>query len=174
MPDPLFSGINHICVVTGDIDRAVRTWSDKYGMGPWNLYTKDSSNMSAKVFGKAVDFGMRVGLCQVSPTFRMEIIQPLDDRSPYAMSLRQHGGADHIHHVRMEVKSYGSALERLGELVHEKPLEARFAGAPGVEGAFEGVYFSTEPDLGFILEVGHAPEGFAMPPPEEVYPAPKP
>ena len=30
MSDGMFTGVNHICVVTRDVDRAVRTWADKY------------------------------------------------------------------------------------------------------------------------------------------------
>jgi methylmalonyl-CoA/ethylmalonyl-CoA epimerase len=172
MREPIFTGLNHICVVTSDIERAVRVWSDKYGIGPWNLYTFDASasNMSARIHGRPVDFVMRVGLCRISPTFRVEIIQPLDERSLYAASLAHHKGVDHIHHVRVEVEEYGGAISRLDELRLDKPMEASFCGAPGVEGRFTGTYFSTETDLGFILEVGHAPDGFQMGPPEFVYP----
>jgi hypothetical protein len=38
--------------------------------------------MSAVVEGEPVDFAMRVALCSLSPAARIEIIQPLDDRSP--------------------------------------------------------------------------------------------
>lgn len=170
LPDPLFTGLNHIGVVSNDIDRTVRVWSDKYGIGPWSLYTFDASNMSAKVYGKPIKFAMRVALCRVSPTFRVEVIQPLDDRSPYAKALAQHNGADHIHHVRVEVENYRRAIERLDGFGFDKPLDASFSGAPGINSVFEGMYFSTEPDLGFILEIGHAPDGFTMAAPESVYP----
>jgi methylmalonyl-CoA/ethylmalonyl-CoA epimerase len=170
MADPVFTGANHICVATNDIDRAVRVWSDRYGMGPWNLWTKDASNMSALVEGEPTEFAMRVALCQVSPTFRIEIIQPLDDRSPYAKSLAENGGADHIHHVRFDVADYAGARERLQGLGLSTVLDAEFAGAPGAEGAFVGTYFATEDELGFVVEIGEAPAGFAMPEPEVVYP----
>jgi hypothetical protein len=106
---PVFTGINHICLVTHDLDRSVRTWFDRYGVGPWRIWTKDASNMSAVVDGEPTDFAMRVALCQLSPGFRLEIIQPLDERSPYARSLAERGGADHIHHVRFEVSSRPAA-----------------------------------------------------------------
>jgi methylmalonyl-CoA/ethylmalonyl-CoA epimerase len=171
MPAPLFTGINHICIATNDLDRAVRTWSDRYGVGPWNIWTKDRSNMSATVEGTPTDFAMRVALSQLSPTFRLEIIQPLDDRSPYATSLAEHGGGDHIHHVRFDVGDFGRAGKRLNDLGLRRILEADFAGAPGLVGRFEGTYYGTEDELGFIVEIGQAPPGFAMPDPEEVYPA---
>src|SRR5436190_12778656 len=168
--EPIFTGVNHIGIATNDIDRAVRIWSDRYGMGPWNLWTKNSSNMVAAVDGEPTDFAMRVALCQVSPTFRIELLQPLDDRSPYARSLAAHGGADHIHHVRFDIVDYDDARERLGGLDLTTQLDATFAGAPGTVGEFVGTYFSTEADLGFVVEIGRAPEGFAMPAPEAVYP----
>jgi len=167
---PFFTGINHICVVTHDIDRAVRTWSDRYGVGPWSLWTKDASNMSAVVDGEPTNFAMRVALCQLSPGFRLEIIQPLDDRSPYAKSLAQRGGADHVHHVRFEVDDYEAVHQRLCRLGLPRLLEAEFDAAAGSEGRFAGTYFDTDDDLGLIVEIGQAPPGFAMPDPEDVYP----
>lgn len=168
----IFSGVNHLCVVTRDLDRAVRIWSDRYGVGPWSLYTKDESNMSAVVDGAAAAFAMRVALCSLSPAFRLELIQPLDDRSPYAASLAEHGGADHVHHVRLEVDDYGRAGAQLERLGLRRMLEAEFAGAPGVASRFVGAYYDTRDELGFVVEIGHMPPGFAMPAPERVYPSP--
>jgi len=170
MAAPVFTGINHVCVVTNDIDRAVRVWADRYGVGPWSLWTKDASNMTAVVDGEPTDFAMRVALCQLSPGFRLELIQPLDDRSPYARSLAERDGADHVHHLRFEVDDYDAAGARLRELGLPRILEAEFDAAPGVEGRFAGTYFDTEDDLGFIAEIGQAPPGFTMPEPEQSYP----
>jgi len=167
---PLFTGINHVCVVTGDLDRAVRTWTDRYGVGPWSLYSYDASNMSAAVDGEPTDFEMRVALCQLSPASRIELIQPLDDRSPYARSLAERGGADHLHHVRFEVDDYEAADERLRVLGLHRLMDAEFAGAPGSSARFVGTYYGTEDELGLIVEVGGAQPGFSMPDPEAVYP----
>jgi methylmalonyl-CoA/ethylmalonyl-CoA epimerase len=165
-----FTGVNHICVATHDVDRAVRIWSDRYDVGPWQLWTKDSSNMTAAVDGEPADFAMRVALCGLSPAVRLELIQPLDDRSPYAESLVRHGGADHIHHVRLDVDDYAGAREQLLGLGLDSVLDARFAGAPGVSSVVTATYLATEADLGFLLEIGDVPPGFAMPEPERVYP----
>jgi catechol 2,3-dioxygenase-like lactoylglutathione lyase family enzyme len=167
---PVFTGINHICVVTHDLDRSVRTWFDRYGVGPWRIWTKDASNMSAIVDGEPTDFAMRVALCQLSAGFRLEIIEPLDQRSPYARSLAERGGADHIHHVRFEVSDHDDAERRLRGLGLPVLLEAEFAAAPGNDARFAARYFGTERDLGLVVETGGAPAGFAMPEPEEVYP----
>ena len=166
----MFAGVNHICVVTNDLDRAVRAWSDRYGVGPWSVYTKDASNMTARVDGVLADFAMRVALAPLSATTRIELIQPLDDRSPYAQSLARRDGRDHLHHVRFDVDDYDAAHAYLHDhLGLHETLNAQFAGAPGVDGVFVGTYFDTEDDLGFVVEIGHATAGFAMPRPERVY-----
>lgn len=56
---PPFTGANHICVVTSDLDGAVRRWWDRYGIGPRRVFSYDRSNMRAKVDGVAVEFKMR-------------------------------------------------------------------------------------------------------------------
>jgi methylmalonyl-CoA/ethylmalonyl-CoA epimerase len=169
----VFTGVNHVCVVTGDLDRAVRAWADRYGVGPWSVWTKDSSNMEATVEGRPVDFAMRVALCSLSATFRLELIQPLDDRSPYAASLERHGGADHLHHLRLDVEDYTSARDRLAALGDEILLDATFDGAPGVDDTVRATYFTTEGELGFTLEIADVPIGFAMPEPECIHPTPQ-
>ena len=47
---------------------------------------------------------------------------------------------------------------------------AEFSGASGETPRFAGTYFATEEELGFVVEIARAPEGFAMPEPEAVYP----
>ncbi len=165
------TGVNHICIATRDLDRAVRTWSDRYGVGPWRLWTKDATNMSAEVHGRPTDFAMRVALCGLASGNRIEIIEPLDGRSPYAESLVRHDGADHIHHVRLDVDDYADARQALTGLGLDAVLDATFAGAPGVSSVVTATYLSTERDLGFLLEIGDVPAGFSMPQPELVYPA---
>jgi catechol 2,3-dioxygenase-like lactoylglutathione lyase family enzyme len=167
----MLTGLDHVCVVSADLDRAIRIWADRYGVGPWSVWTKDASNMAAAVDGRATEFAMRVALASLPSGVRIELIQPLDDRSPYAESLARHGGADHIHHLRFDIDDHDASAARLRDgLGLRTILHARFAGAPGVEGSFTGTYFDTESDLGFVMEIGVAPEGFAMPAPDDVYP----
>jgi methylmalonyl-CoA/ethylmalonyl-CoA epimerase len=169
----VFTGANHLCVVTGDLDRAIRAWADRYGVGPWSVWTKDPSNMTATVEGRLADFAIRVALCSLSPTFRLELIQPLDDRSPYAASLARHGGADHVHHLRLDVDDYGDARDRLVGLGNDVLLDAGFDGAPGIDDTVRATYFGTEDELGLTLEIADVPSGFVMPEPERVHPTPQ-
>lgn len=169
-----FTGANHVCVVTHDLDRAVRAWADRYGVGPWHVWTKDGSNMDAQLDGQPAAFGMRVALCTLASGFRIELIQPLDEHNPYAESLAAHSGRDHVHHLRFDVADYGAARDRLASVAPRIPLDAAFAGAPGSDGTVRATYFDTGQELGFTLEIADVPQGFAMPDPELVYPAPAP
>jgi methylmalonyl-CoA/ethylmalonyl-CoA epimerase len=170
MTTAAFTGINHLGVVTADLDRAVRTWSDRYGIGPWRMYRYDSSNMSAEVDGEPVEFEMRVGLCQLDNA-RIELLQPLDDRGPYAHSLAAHGGADHIHHVRFDVASHDDSAGRLRDLGAREIFHAAFhAARGGGSSPLTATYFATDSELGFTTEIVAVPEDFAMPEPELVYP----
>jgi methylmalonyl-CoA/ethylmalonyl-CoA epimerase len=160
-----FTGINHVCIATRDLDRAVATWCDRYGVGPWRIWTKDPSNMTS-----SPEFAMRVALAELSPAARIELIQPLDDHSPYAQSLERHGGVDHVHHIRLDVDDYDEARRTLAGLGLDTELDADFAGAVGIEPRVRATYFSTDRDLGFLLEVADVPDGFVMPPAERTHP----
>ena len=165
----MFTGINHICVVTSDLDRAVRTWSDRYGVGPWQSWTKGDDNMRASLDGTSASFSFRVALAPVGDA-RIEIIQPLDGDSPYSQSLARHGGAEHVHHVRLDADTdYTATRAHLRfSLGLAEPMAAEFDGAPGSPMPFRCSYLDTEDELGFLLEIGEAPTGFTMPDAEDV------
>jgi catechol 2,3-dioxygenase-like lactoylglutathione lyase family enzyme len=156
-----FTGLNHVCIATRDLDRAVATWRERYGVGPWRIWTKDASNMTS-----SPQFAMRVALADLSSTTRIELIEPLDELSPYAASLVRCGDADHVHHIRLDVDDYDDARRELEVLGLDVVLDADFAGAEGVEVRVRATYFSTERDLGFLLELADVPDGFVMPPAE--------
>ena len=167
----VFTGLNHICIVTADLDRAIRTWSDGYGVGPWSVYGYDDTNMTATVDGEPGRFTMRAALCQLGPNVRLELIEPVDGDSPYSQSLAERHGADHIHHVRFDVDSYETARDRLEALGLPVKLDATFRGGGGADGPrLTGTYFDATNELGFIVEIADRPDGFTMPSPQSVYP----
>jgi methylmalonyl-CoA/ethylmalonyl-CoA epimerase len=168
----LFTGGNHICIATLDLDRAVRTWWDRYGVGPWRVYLYDPSTVSAEVNGRSAEFSMRAALASMGPHFRVEIIQPLEGDNPYTPSLERHGGADHIHHVRFDVSNYDDAVGELDALGLRSVMDARFAGRTEGSPRLVGRYVDTIGDLGFVLELAEVPSGFVMATPEYEYPRP--
>ena len=92
---------------------------------------------------------IRAGLADVGGQFRVELIQPLDGDSTYAESLRGHDGADHIHHVRLEVPHYAVAQARLSTMGLTVAREAQFRGRVDNDAPLEASYFATAEDLGF-------------------------
>src|SRR4051812_20116768 len=170
MPGRPFSAANHICIATHDLDRAVRTWWDRYGVGPWRVYRYDPTTVSAEVDGETAEFSMRAALAQMGPHFRVEIIQPLEGRNPYTPSLERHGGRDHIHHVRLDVPDFDDAAGHMEALGLSTVMNARFAGGTAESPRFVGRYVDTTGALGFMVEIGTAPAGFVMADAEYVYP----
>jgi methylmalonyl-CoA/ethylmalonyl-CoA epimerase len=166
-PD-LFTGVAHLCVVTADVDRLVRVFADRYRIGPWQVYVYNRSNMTVDVDGEASDFSMRVALGSVG-SCGIELIQPTGGRNPYADSLARHNGADHMHHLKFDVSDFNAAAGHLEGLGMARTLDGLFTGADAKAQA-HGVYFPTESDLGFTLEIGEMHEAFEPAPPEYTYP----
>jgi methylmalonyl-CoA/ethylmalonyl-CoA epimerase len=166
--EPMITSINHVCIVTGDLDRAVKTWSERYGVGPWDLYRYGPGTMDAVVDGTPVEFAIRVALCDLQRGTRLEIIQPLDDRGLYAQSLAERGGADHLHHVRFNA-DFDAAIQRAGELDVATLLDGRFQGRDPATTA-HAKYLDTRADLGLLIEVADMSAGYEAPVPEATYP----
>ncbi len=157
--------VGQLGIVTGDIDRAVRLWSDRYGVGPWQVYLFDPSNMTdLTVGGKPVEYAMKIALTMLGGMM-LEIIEPLDDRSHYAESLAAHGGRDHLHHILCATDDYASAVDHFAragvaavQTGHMTQTDASFT------------YLDTAADLGFGLELVRVPEVLDLPEPIAVYP----
>jgi methylmalonyl-CoA/ethylmalonyl-CoA epimerase len=165
------TGINHVCVVTADLDRAMRAWHERYGVGPWTHYTFDADDMEARVGGERVDCAIRVAAAPLGDAGqKLELIQPLDERGPWAESLAAHAGADHLHHVRFDVTDFDEAAAALTDGGAPLGLDADFTGDPA-EPPLRCNYFATAPTLGFTIELGEAPPGFALANPDGTFPA---
>jgi methylmalonyl-CoA/ethylmalonyl-CoA epimerase len=167
---PVFTGADHIGVVTRDLYAAVRTWADHYGVGPWQVYAYDETTMEATYCGVTGALPMLAALCSLNDTFRLEVIQPLTDAGPYHDSLLAHGDADHLHHVRLAAADPAAAQAALTGQGNDVVYDAAFAGADATGARLHARYYDTVPDLGFLLEVVERPASFAMPEPVRVYP----
>ncbi|MBV9680612.1 MAG: VOC family protein [Solirubrobacterales bacterium] len=167
----LFSGANHICIVTADLDSAVRRCWDRYRIGPWRVFSYDGSNMKGTTDGEDFEVKMRAALAPLGATFRIEIIEPLDERSVYAEALRRRGGADHVHHVRLDVPDFERTRRKLMSLGIPVRMDAQFAGGSTDGPRLRGIYFDATDYLGCLLEIADVPPGFSMPEPDYVYPS---
>lgn len=167
---PVFSGADHLCVVTRDLDAVIRTWADHYGVGPWHVYAYDEATMEATYCDATGAYPMLAALCSLSDGFRLEVIQPLSEAGPYHDSLVAHGDAAHLHHIRLAAVDTAAAQAALSLQGNEIVYDAAFAGADAAGPRLRARYYDTVPELGFLLEVAERPTTFAMPEPVRVYP----
>jgi len=167
---PVFTGADHLGIVTRDLDAALRRWSDQYGVAPWQVFAYDETSMEATYCGVTGTYPMLAALCSLDDRFRLELIQPLTAEGPYHDSLLAHGDADHLHHVRLATAVPADAQAALARNGREIVFDAAFAGADPDAVRFGARYYDTTGDLGFLLEVGDPPASFRMPEPTRVYP----
>lgn len=170
MSTSIFNGGDHLGMVTRDLEAAMRTWSDRYGTGPWQVFSYDECSMDATYCGETGPYPMLAALCPLGDHFRLELIQPLVDAGPYHDSLLAHGDADHLHHVRLATSAPTAARATLARNGNEVVFDAAFTGADPAGPRFRAQYYDTVEDLGFLLEIGDPPQGFRMPEPDRVYP----
>ena len=76
--------IAQIGFVVRDLDAAMKTQWEEYGIGPWTIYTFDPSNVTDMVVrDERVDHAMRLAFTFIDDVM-WELIQPLDDKTIYA------------------------------------------------------------------------------------------
>ncbi len=162
MREPLFTGTLQISVVVPDLEAAMRTYVDDYGVGPWHVYEFNPGNVQGMhEAGRPVERSWRLALAQVGEV-QWELVEPQDDVSVYARFLAEHGPG--VHHVGVAVADYASTLAELGERGHEVLLGGTYNGV-----TFS--YLSTDRDLGVVTEIFDGAPGKDQQP-DAVYPPP--
>ena len=160
MKPPVFTGVLQVGLVVRDLDQAVRVYADEYGIGPWRIIEINPDVAEGLTIDEQpTGYSMRVALAMIGEV-QWELIQPLDDSTPYAEFLRVHG--EGLHHVALAADNFDETADLLrGKGAHCR-IGGRYRGA-------EWAYFATERDLGFtaeIFDLTNLVEG----PPEAVYP----
>lgn len=155
--------INQVALVVEDLDAAVRRYWERFGIGPWRIYTYQTPLLKQMTYrGRPHDYRMRLALAQMGDVM-IELIQPLSDENIYVEHLRRKGPG--LHHVGVVVPSVDEAVtdaERAGFRVLQS---GRGHGLRG-DGAF--TYMDTEDVLGMIVEFIEFPKERVAP--EAVYP----
>lgn len=164
MPEkPIFTGILQVAVVVRDCDAAVRTYADKYGIGPWSIYDFNPDTVENMILhGERRDYAMRLALCDLGGV-QFELIEPKDDKSIYAAFLNERG--EGLHHLAFGVENYDKAMTFFRGLGHDILQGGTWHG-------FTYTYLTTQEDLGVIAEIYDVPPDFQWPEPVAVYPQP--
>lgn len=160
----LGTGVAQIGMVVADLEEAVAAHR---AAGPWSIWTYDRSVVPTLRCAGGDDFAFRIALNAGDP--QLELIEPLDDRGPYAEALAEAGGAlHHLGFLSTDVAATTVAMEAAGVSVL---LSGSGHGADGT-GAF--TYYDTREALGYLTEAIERPSRrrepdavIAAPPAEE-------
>lgn len=161
---PFFNnGISQLAILVPDLEKAVRNFSDRYGIGPWQIYTYQKPLVKKMTFkGIEADYSMRIALSNIGD-MRIELIKPLEGDSIYQDFIIKHGYG--LHHVGLVVEDIDEALE----IANNNGLNVIMDGSGfGLDGDGHYAYLDTEGELGFILELIQRPKKRV--PPEKTYP----
>jgi methylmalonyl-CoA/ethylmalonyl-CoA epimerase len=149
---PLFNETRQIGIVVPNLEAALKTYVEEYGIGPWQIFEYGPSNGADMIVGdEEVEYAMRVAITKVG-SVEWELIEPLDDKSIYAQFLAQTGGG--LHHVAVGIDSYSDTLQTLRSKGH-----SILQGGSQKGGGATYAYMSTDRDIGVITEIVDWPEG---------------
>jgi catechol 2,3-dioxygenase-like lactoylglutathione lyase family enzyme len=148
--EALFTDVVQVSVVVPDLEAAMQTYVEEYGIGPWGIYEFNPETVRhMHERGQPVECSWRLALADAG-RLQWELIEPLDEHSIYARFLAEHGKG--VHHVGVAVPDYAAAI---GEL-EGRGREVVFGGE------YNGVtfaYLETDSDLGVVTEIFSAPPG---------------
>ena len=97
----------HIGWVVRDCEAAQRDLSERLGAGPFVSAGQEARFEHALVHGKPTPFSLRIAFGALGGVL-LELLQPLDDRSPHAEFLRAHG--EGMHHLAFLVPDFDEQL----------------------------------------------------------------
>lgn len=144
--------VGQIGIVVRDLEAACRRYSALWRNGPWRCFTYSPAILSHQTYrGEPSRFSVRIGLNTTTP--QIELLQPLEGPSVYDDWLERRGQG--LHHLAVFVESADEAIESMARIGYQVLQQGRGFGMDG-DGAF--VYFDTERDFDYLLEVVEVPE----------------
>jgi methylmalonyl-CoA/ethylmalonyl-CoA epimerase len=165
LPGSLFSitRVAQVAMVVRDLDAVVRDYWDRFGIGPWQIYTFGPAMLSEMVYrGRSQPYQMRLALA-MTENVQLEVIQSLDGPNIYEEFLQEHG--EGMHHVGVLVPDLNAAAAEIEAQGFPIIQSGRGYGKHG-DGAF--AYFDTANLLGTTLELIERPKERHAP--DSVYP----
>lgn len=155
--------IDQVALVVEDLDEAVRRYWERFGIGPWRIYTYQPPLVKDMTYrGRRFDYRMRLALAQMGDVM-IELIQPLSEENVYTEHLKQKGPG--LHHIGIVVPSVPEAVAEAATSGIEVLQSGRGYGLNG-DGAY--AYMDTQDLLGMIVEFIEFPKERIAP--EAVFP----
>lgn len=141
--------VHHIGMVVADRDRTLATLQQGFGFGPAHLV--DAQLPTARVSNGVVGFSIRLGFVWMGNVL-LELLQPLDDRSPHAAFLRERG--EGLHHLGFLVRSIEHELNAMALTARDGQRPSMLVDA--TTGAAEGMsmcYVEGDSTHGAVIEL---------------------
>jgi len=141
--------INHVGVIVGDLEEAVKKAWHEFGVGPWRM---DSivENVPMWHCGKPTRVVQKMAFGNIG-SFYIEMIQPVSGDSCMMDFLKESGGG--MHHVGFICENKNEMEETAEYLKKCGYKEIHLAREVGPMGDGDAYFFDTRDALGFILEV---------------------
>jgi Glyoxalase/Bleomycin resistance protein/Dioxygenase superfamily len=104
---PRLPGLFHVGWVVRDCAAAQEELSARLGAGPFRGAGEEARFDQALVHGKPTSFALRIAFGALGGVL-LELLEPLDDRSPHAEFLASHG--EGLHHMAFLVTDFDEQL----------------------------------------------------------------
>jgi len=160
---PLFKEVRQIGLAVEDIKKTARTYNDKYGVGPWELYkyfspkTKDMQYDELDIHDQKFTTG-----AAMIDKIEVELVEPEHGKTVYADFINKYGeGIQHISFI------YNCSFEEALKFHKSNGQIVKQSG--NINNAIYA-YFDTQKDLKFISEYVYIPQNFKMPKSDYSYP----
>ena len=102
--------LHHIALIVADRDRSLAKFQEGFGFGQSHVF--DAQFPKARVSSGVVGFNLKIGFTWMGNTL-LELLQPVDDRSPHAIFLKERG--EGMHHLGFLVRSIEFELDQMAK-----------------------------------------------------------
>jgi methylmalonyl-CoA/ethylmalonyl-CoA epimerase len=147
MPHPKLPELFHIGWVVRDCAAAQQELSVRLGAGPFTGAGNEACFDQALVHGKPTPFSLRIAFGLLGGVL-LELLEPLDDRSPHAEFLDTHG--EGMHHLAFLVPDFD---EQLAVAREARPEAELLIDGTGPGNPVRWVYLDASAAHGTVIEL---------------------
>lgn len=144
--------ICQIGILTHDVEKAARIWTERFKIGPWRFVTlsDESCHHTTIRRGDKIEelknFKFKCALCSIA-NIQFELIEPVYGREDYDKFLEEHG--EGIHHIKEQIP-----FDDWDKILDGYEKDGIRLANRGSYGNTSWAYLDTEELLGFAYELG--------------------